>query len=85
MGRGRKSLFGSGRIHVAGMKFPPVMYGLQGVRDIFNVSKATASRYVSTFLKDAVTKNGNVIIIDTAKALRAFGVNDPSSFIIDNQ
>lgn len=67
--------------HKKGQKFPPVLYGLQGIKDLFNVSKATASRYANSFLKDAVTKNGNVFIIDTRMALERFGVKNPDKFI----
>lgn len=83
MSRSRKPfLSGSPESHVRGRKFPPVMYGLRGICDIFDVSKATASRYANGILREAVTKNGNVIIIDTESALRCFGVRNPKTFII---
>lgn len=66
---------------VPGGKFPQVMYGLKGIMSIFNVSKATASRYANNHIKGAVTKNGNVIIIDVHEALRLFGVKNPAKFI----
>lgn len=82
MSRGRKAnLFGSSEPHVRGQKFPPVMYGLRGICDMFAVSKATASRYANGILRDAVTKNGNVIVIDTENALRCFGIKNPRTFI----
>lgn len=62
-------------------KFPPVMYGLKGIMELFGVSKATASRYKNTFLKDAVTQKGHVIIVDTAACLSAFGVMNPEKLI----
>lgn len=67
--------------HVKGEKFSPVMYGLRGIQDIFGVSKATASRYARGMLRDAVTKNGNVIVIDVESALRCFGVENPGAFM----
>lgn len=82
MVRGRKRIgFKAQNAHVRGEKFPPVMYGLKGICDIFNVSKATASRYANGILQDAVTKNGNVIMIDTECALRCFGVRNPRVFV----
>lgn len=69
--------------HVTGQKFPPVLYGLEGIMSLFNVSKATASRYFNTFLKGkASTKNGNVIITDTREALVLFGVKEPENLIM---
>ncbi len=59
---------------ITGEKFPALVYGLGGIMQIFGVSKSTAKRYKDTFLKDAVTQKGKVIVVDTAKALRCFGV-----------
>ena len=67
--------------YIKGQKFPPVMYGLEGVQLLFDCSKATASRYVNSFLSDSITKKGNKIIIDTFLALKCFGVKDPSRFL----
>ena len=69
-------------VHIKGQKFPPVMYGLKGIQLLFDCSKATASRYVNTFLKESVTKNGNKFIIDTFQALKCFGVKDPDRFLL---
>lgn len=80
--KANKDTFNS-KLHIPGQKFPPVMYGLQGIMDIFHVSKATASRYANSFLKNALTKNGNVIVIDTFMALSCFGVLHPERFILD--
>lgn len=48
------------------------VYGLQGIRDIFGCSLATAQRYKNTFLKDAIIQNGRKIVIDVDKAMRLF-------------
>lgn len=82
-GRKLKASASDSHEHLKGQKFPPVMYGLAGIMHIFGVSKSTASRYANTFLKEngAVTIRGNVILIDTVKALRAFGCIYPESYI----
>lgn len=48
------------------------VYGLRGIRDIFNVSHATAQKYKNTILKDAIIQNGRKIIVDKEKALELF-------------
>lgn len=48
------------------------VYGLQGIRDIFGYSHATAQRYKNTFLKEAIIQNGRKIVIDVDKAMRLF-------------
>lgn len=68
-----------------GRKFPPLVYGLEGVMAIFNVSKSTASRYVNTFLTPAVTRRDNIIMIDTRKALECFGIPSPDNFIMKDR
>ena len=47
-------------------------YGLKGIREIFNVSHATAQKYKNTFLKDAIIQHGRKIIVDVEKALELF-------------
>ncbi len=47
-------------------------YGLKGIREIFNVSHATAQKYKNTFLKDAITQHGRKIIVDVEKARELF-------------
>lgn len=81
--KNRRSGITSGNMnnHKRGQKFPPILYGLEGIMDLFGVSKATASRYANTFLSESVTKKGNKIIVDTGKALECFGVKDPERFI----
>jgi hypothetical protein len=48
------------------------VYGLNGVKRLFNVSHATAQRYKDTIIKDAVSQNGRKIIVDVEKALELF-------------
>lgn len=53
-------------------RLPQFVYGLKGISELFNVSKTTAMKYKNTFLKDAVFQRGNVIVVDTEKAIRLF-------------
>ncbi|MBR1434064.1 MAG: DUF3853 family protein [Bacteroidales bacterium] len=70
-----------GVVMLNGRKFEPVVYGLEGIMQLFGVSKTTAHRYKSTFLKDAITQHGNVIVVDTLEALRLFGIRNPEGLI----
>lgn len=54
---------------------PKYVYGLKGIRDLFNVSHVTAHRYKETFLKPSVTQNGRKILVDVEKALQLFSHN----------
>lgn len=47
-------------------------YGIQGIRNIFNVSHVTACRFKETIIKDAVSQNGRVIVTDIDKAIELF-------------
>ena len=49
-----------------------LVYGLAGIRRLFNVSHATAFRYKETIIKDAVSQQGRKIIVDADKALELF-------------
>jgi hypothetical protein len=49
-----------------------LVYGLHGIRNLFNVSHATAFRYKETIIKDAVSQNGRKIVVDVDKALELF-------------
>ncbi|NCB69045.1 MAG: DUF3853 family protein [Bacteroidia bacterium] len=53
-----------------------LVYGLRGIRGLFNCSHATAQRYKDTILKDAVSQNGRKIIVDVDKALELFNAKD---------
>jgi hypothetical protein len=48
------------------------VYGIHGIRKLFNVAHSTAQRYKNTFLKDAVMQNGKKIVVDVDKALELF-------------
>ena len=48
------------------------VYGLKGIRDLFQVSHATAQKYKNTFLSDAVSQQGRKIIVDVEKAMELF-------------
>jgi hypothetical protein len=48
------------------------VYGLKGIRGLFNVSHATAQRYKDTIIKDAVSQQGRKIIVDVEKAMQLF-------------
>ena len=48
------------------------VYGLRGIRKLFNVSHATAQKYKDTIIRDAVSQQGKKIIVDKEKALMLF-------------
>jgi hypothetical protein len=52
------------------------VYGLEGIRKLFNVSHATAQRYKNTLLKEAISQQGRKIIVDVEKALDLFAKNN---------
>ena len=52
--------------------FPKYVYGIGGIAELFGVSTVTAGRYKKTFLGDAVTQRGKIIITDTEKAMAKF-------------
>lgn len=52
-----------------------LVYGLAGIRKLFNVSHATAYRYKETVIKDAVSQRGRKIVVDAEKALELFNAN----------
>ena len=47
-------------------------YGLLGIRNLFNVSHATAQAYKNTFLKPAVSQNGRKLVVDIDLAMELF-------------
>ena len=49
-----------------------LVYGLHGIRNLFNVSHATAFRYKETIIKDAVSQQGRKIVVDADRALELF-------------
>jgi hypothetical protein len=50
------------------------VYGLRGIRKLFDVSHATAYRYKETIIKDAVSQNGRKIITNAEMAIELFNL-----------
>lgn len=48
------------------------VYGLKGIMDLFKVSNVTAQRYKKGIIKEAVSQNGRIIVVDADKALELF-------------
>lgn len=48
------------------------VYGLAGIRGLFNVSTPTAHRLKNTILKEAVSQQGRVIVCDVERAMQLF-------------
>jgi hypothetical protein len=48
------------------------VYGLRGIRELFNVSHPTAQQYKNTFLRPAITQRGRKIMVDVEKAIELF-------------
>ncbi len=51
------------------------VYGLSGIRGLFNVSIPTAHRLKNTVLKGAISQQGRVIVCDVEKAMQLFHEN----------
>ena len=49
-----------------------LVYGLRGIRELFNVSHKTAQQYKDSFLRPAVKQNGRKIVVDADLALELF-------------
>ena len=61
-----------------GQPLPPLVYGLKGIQELFNVSKVTACKLHQGILKDACSKQGNKIVVNTRRALELYGIKDSS-------
>ena len=48
------------------------VYGLRGIRDLFNVSHPTAQRYKNTFLAPAIMQRGRKIVVDADMAIQLY-------------
>jgi hypothetical protein len=49
------------------------VYGIDGIRRLFGgISHVTAHKYKNTFLQEAVSQQGRIIITDVDKALELF-------------
>ena len=51
------------------------VHGLQGIADLFGVSRVTTQKYKNTWLADAVSQQGKVLLTDTDKAIKLFKEN----------
>jgi len=55
---------------IGGKKY---VYGINGIRQLFGgISAVTARRYKDSFLRDAVSQQGRIIVTDAEKAMRLF-------------
>jgi hypothetical protein len=48
------------------------VYGLAGIRRLFNVSHVTAQKYKDTIIADACFQQGRKIVVDVDKAMELF-------------
>lgn len=51
------------------------VYGISGIRKLFNVSHVTAQKYKNTFLAPAVSQRGRNIAVNVAYARQLFNEN----------
>lgn len=49
------------------------VYGLKGISELFHVSHATAQKLKNGVLKDAVSQQGRILLVDVEKAIELFG------------
>ena len=68
-----KALEASKEVQKQGL--PKYVHGLQGIADLFDVSKVTAQKYKNTWLASAVKQNGKTLLTDTEMALKLFNEN----------
>lgn len=68
-----KALEASNQMQKQGL--PKYVHGLQGIADLFDVSKVTAQKYKNTWLASAVKQNGKTLLTDTEMALKLFNEN----------
>lgn len=69
-----RAAIAAGNIHAEPEETPGkrYVYGLRGIRDLFNVSHPTAQKYKDTFLAPAIMQRGRKIIVDAAKAMELY-------------
>lgn len=48
------------------------VYGIKGIMQLFGVSNVTAQRYKRGPIREAVSQNGRIIVVDADKALQLF-------------
>lgn len=56
------------------------VFGLNGIAELFGVSKVTATQYKNTFLAGAISQRGRKIICDVEKAKRLFAENKKEEY-----
>lgn len=56
------------------------VYGLDGIANLFGVSKVTASIYKKTFLAEAISQRGRKIVCDVEIAKRLFNENKDTNY-----
>ena len=62
----------SGNIQRAAKPTGRLVYGLDGIRELFHCSHKQAQFYKDNVIKDAVSQNGRKIVVDVDKALELF-------------
>ena len=62
----------SGNIKRAAKPTGRLVYGLDGIRELFHCSHKQAQFYKDNVIKDAVSQNGRKIVVDVDKALELF-------------
>lgn len=48
------------------------VYGIKGIMQLFGVSNVTAQRYKRGIIREAVSQNGRIIVVDADRALQLF-------------
>ena len=48
------------------------VYGIKGIMHLFGVSNVTAQRYKNGIIREAVSQNGRIIVVDADRALELF-------------
>lgn len=48
------------------------VYGIKGIMQLFGVSNVTAQRYKNGVIREAVSQNGRIIVVDADRALELF-------------
>ncbi len=48
------------------------VYGIKGIMRLFGVSNVTAQRYKRGLIREAVSQNGRIIVVDADRALQLF-------------
>ena len=65
-------------------KLPPIVYGLKGIMELFDVGKNVAFKYRHGIIADACVQQGNKILVDTRKALELYGIVNAKDMVESN-